>query len=195
MTKTKWSRIISGAFLALGLLSLSTLAAAAPYESQTTHGSMVVTGIDRTARTVTLQNSDGESKTIDVPAEVKAYDTLKVGDHIDVDYYESVAVSLLPAGSKPTVNESSSLNRTGTGTALGTRTRSVSATVTAVDIKNNKVTIKGPRGNSTTVSVSDPDVQKKLPSLKPGQVVQLTYTEAMAASIRPTSPASSKMTP
>ena len=28
-------------------------------------------------------------------------------------------------------------------------------------------------------------MQKKLPSLKPGQVVQFTYTEAIAASIRP----------
>ena len=31
-------------------------------------------------------------------------------------------------------------------------------------------------------------MQKKLPGLKPGQVVQFTYTEAVAASIRPTPP-------
>jgi hypothetical protein len=195
MTKTNWPRIVSSAFVALGLLSLSALAAAGPYESQTTHESMVVTGIDRTARTATLQNSDGETKTINVPAEVKSYDTLKVGDHIDVDYYESIALSMLPPGTKPSANQSSSVNRTGTGAALGTRTTTVSATITAVDAKNNKVTFRGPSGNTRTVAVTNPDVQKQLPTLKPGQVVQLTYTEAMAASIRPTSPASSKMTP
>ena len=32
-----------------------------------------------------------------------------------------------------------------------------------------------------TVNVDDPAMQKKLPSLKPGQVVQFTYTEAVAA--------------
>jgi hypothetical protein len=48
----------------------------------------------------------------------------------------------------------------------------------------NKVTFKGPRG-VRTVEVQDPSLQAKLPSLKPGQVVQLTYTEAMAASIQP----------
>ena len=36
-----------------------------------------------------------------------------------------------------------------------------------------------------TVTVSDPALQKKLPNLKPGQVVQFTYSEQMAASIRP----------
>ena len=33
-----------------------------------------------------------------VPADVKAYDTLKVGDRIDIDYQESIAVSILPPG-------------------------------------------------------------------------------------------------
>jgi len=31
-------------------------------------------------------------------------------------------------------------------------------------------------------------MQKKLPSLKPGQMVQFVYTEAVAASIRPAEP-------
>ena len=33
--------------------------------------------------------------------------------------------------------------------------------------------------------LKNPKLQQKLPDLKPGQVVQFTYTEAMAASIRP----------
>jgi hypothetical protein len=61
-----------------------------------------------------------------------------------------------------------------------------SAVIVAVDPDNNTITFKGPKGNVQTVTVSDPDVQQKLQNLKPGQVVQLTYTEAMAASIRPT---------
>src|SRR5262244_2003564 len=61
---------------------------------------VVVSGIDRPNRTVTLTNADGERETMSVPSDVKAYDTLKVGDHVDIDYYEAIAVSLAPPGSK-----------------------------------------------------------------------------------------------
>ena len=54
-----------------------------------------------------------------------------------------------------------------------------------VDVANNKVTFKGPKGNAKVVNVQDPEMQAKLPSLKPGQVVQFTYTEAIAVAIQP----------
>jgi hypothetical protein len=57
--------------------------------------------------------------------------------------------------------------------------------VVNVDAEANEVTFKGPRGMNRTVKVQDPDLQKKLPDLKAGDEVQLTYTEAAAAAIRP----------
>ena len=195
MTKSTRTLGVGLGLWALALVGAASIAVAAPVEAEATHESVVVTGIDRTTRSVTLQNADGETKTVQVPADVKAYDTLKVGDHVDIDYYEAMAVSLLPAGAKPSVSESSSMNRMGHGVGTGTRETSISATVIAVDTRNNKVTFKGPQGKTRTVAVSDPDMQKKLPSLKVGQVVQVTYTEAIAVSLRPTSPASSKMNP
>ena len=45
--------------------------------------------------------------------------------------------------------------------------------------------LQGPKGNARVVNVSDPEMQAKLPSLKPGQVVQFTYTEAVAVAIQP----------
>ena len=146
---------------------------------------VVVTAIDRSTRNVTLQNADGEKKTVQVPAEVKAYDTLKVGDRIDINYQESIAVSLAPTGSKPSMTERTTggkMEGGGMGTA---RETTVSAEVISVDVAANKVTFKGPKGQIKTVTVADPQMQKKLPDLKPGHVVQFTYTEAMAASIRP----------
>jgi hypothetical protein len=149
---------------------------------------VVVSGIDRAKRTVTLTNADGERNTMSVPSDVKAFDTLKVGDHVDIDYHESMAVSLAPPGSKPSMTEKSSGTRMGEGpggSAMGTREQTVSAQVISVDVPNNKVTFKGPKGNRKTITVSDPTLQQKLPNLKPGQVVQFTYTEAVAVSIRP----------
>jgi hypothetical protein len=188
------SKFEVAAGLAAGVLALavSAMAVAGPSESRTRHESVVVTGIDRTNRTATLQNADGETRTVDVPADMKSYDTLKVGDHIDIDYYESVALSLLPEGTKPTTSESTSVNRMGQGVGVGTRSRSISATVVKVDARNNKVTFRGPTGKTETVEVDNPEVQKRLPMLRVGQVVQMTYTEALAASIRPSSPGSNK---
>jgi hypothetical protein len=196
MTKLgKWG-MVWGIGLGLAALMLtSASASAAPYQARTTHETVVVTSIDRTNRTATLQNSDGDTKTVDVPADMKSYDTLKVGDKIDIDYYESIALSVLPVGTKPTATESSSMNRVAQGVGAGSRQMTVSATVVSVDPKRNKVTFKGPRGNVRTVDVEDPDMQRKLPGLKVGQVVQITYTEAMAASIRPSSPGSSQWKP
>jgi hypothetical protein len=61
----------------------------------------------------------------------------------------------------------------------------VTAEVVSVDPSANTVTFKGPHGNVRTVRVENPSLQEKLPSLKPGQVVQFDYTQATAASIRP----------
>jgi hypothetical protein len=152
---------------------------------------VIVTGIDRSARVVTLQNAEGEKKSVKVPLEVKAYDTLKVGDRIDIDYQEALALSILPPGSKPAMSERATAGRMGehgAGPAMGGREMTMSAEVVSVDAAANKITLKGPKGQIKTVTVADPQLQKKLPSLKAGQVVQLTYTEAMAASIRPSPP-------
>ena len=148
---------------------------------------VVVSGIDRAKRTVTLTDADGERSTMNVPTDVKAFDTLKVGDHVDIDYYESVAVALAPPGTKPSMTERTSGSRMGEGggPARAARETTIAAEVISVDVANNKVTFKGPKGNHRTVSVDDPALQKKLPNLKPGQVVQFTYSEQVAASIRP----------
>ena len=148
------------------------------------HATAIVTGIDRSARTVTLKKEDGETVTVDVPQDVKAYDRLKVGDRVDIDYYESLAVSLLPPGAKPSMSERTTRSTNMGGANTGKQV-TVSAQVVSVDPAANKVTFKGPRGKLKTIDVQDPQMQQKLPSLKPGQMVQFVYTEALATSIRP----------
>jgi hypothetical protein len=151
-----------------------------------TSETFVVSGIDRGKRSVTLTNAEGERNTMTVPSEVKAFDTLKVGARVDVDYRESIAVSLAPSGTKPSMVEKTiGTPMSAGGPAGAAREMQISAEVVSVDVPNNKVTFKGPKGNHKTIAVADPALQKKLPNLKPGQVVQFTYTEAIAAGIRP----------
>jgi hypothetical protein len=152
--------------------------------SRLTHMTATITAIDHADRAVTLKNEEGKETTISVPSDAKVFDTLKVGQKVDIDYYESLAVSLAPSGSKPSMSE-----RRGRSVDMGGGVRGrevmVNAEVVSVDSSANNVTFKGPKGSLRTVHVENPTLQEKLPMLKPGQVVQFDYTQATAASIRP----------
>ena len=154
-------------------------------KSKTVHDTVTVTAIDKSARMLTVKNEAGEMRSIQVPAEVKAFDKIKKGDKIDVDYTESVALSMLPPGSKPSATEKEAVARTGKGAGVSGKQVSISAEVLEVDVAKNQVVFKGPKGNARVVHVEDPEMQAKLPDLKPGQVVQFTYTEAVAVSLQP----------
>ncbi len=153
-------------------------------QSRLTHMTATVSAIDRSDRSVMLKAADGRETTVNVPSDVKAFDTLKTGDKVDIDYYESLAVSLAPTGAKPGAAE-----RHGRAVDMGGGVRGreimVTAEVVSVDADANTVTFKGPKGNMRTIHVENPTLQQKLPNLKPGQVVQFDYTQATAASIRP----------
>jgi Cu/Ag efflux protein CusF len=153
---------------------------AMPSRSETTHATVVVTAVDKPARKLTIKNVSGEKMTVQVPSDVKSFDKLKVGDRVDIDYTESIAVSMLPPGSKPAITE-----RQASIPGAAGREMSVSAEIINVDAAANKVTFKGPRGQLKTITVQDPEMQAKLPGLKPGQVMQLTYTEAIATAVQP----------
>lgn len=152
---------------------------------KTVHASVTVTGVDKNARMLTVKDEAGETHEIQVPADVKAFDKVKKGDKIDIDYTESVALSLLPPGTKPTATEKEAMTRTGKGAGAAGKTVSISAEVLEVDPAKNTVVLKGPKGNARVVHVQNPDVQAKLPQIKPGQVVQVTYTEAVALALQP----------
>ena len=62
----------------------------------------------------------------------------------------------------------------------GQRTVTAIADVTAVDPKAKTITLKGPRGNSVTLNVQNPDQFKVV---KKGDQVEVTYTEAMALTV------------
>jgi Cu/Ag efflux protein CusF len=158
-----------------------------PATARRVHETVVVSAIDRTTRSVTLMNADGDSRTLGVPSDMKSFDTLKVGDHVDVDYSESIGLALIPAGAKTSMSETTTGGRAAEpGVAAVGRQITATVEVVGVDEVMNRVTFKGPKGNVRTVTVYDPAIQKKLTTLQPGQLVQLTYREALAASIKPT---------
>jgi hypothetical protein len=47
------------------------------------------------------------------------------------------------------------------------------------------VTFQGPEGGTRTVQVRNPELQQKMKGLKVGDLVQFTFTEAIAARLQP----------
>ena len=56
----------------------------------------------------------------------------------------------------------------------------VRGTIAAIDKKTHTVTIKGPEGGTETIAAKDP---KNLEAVKVGDMVEVTYTQALAISL------------
>lgn len=145
------------------------------------HGT--VSAIDKENRTVTLKGPKGRTLTLDVKDPSKL-EVIKVGDPVVAVYMEAVAIEVKKAGAAMpgvTVQESrvgSKPGETPAG-AIG-REVTVTGTITAVDRKAQTVSIKGPKGNQETVKVKNP---KNLEGVKAGDMVELTYAQALAVSL------------
>jgi hypothetical protein len=148
--------------------------AAIPLVSPLVRATARVIGVEHLTRTVSLRKDDGAETTIAVPPALKAFDHLRIGERIGIDYYDSLALSMSPAGATQLVAATRS---------PGGREITAAAEIVTIDLTGHQVSFQGPHGQKTTVSVADPDLRWRLPSFRAGQVVQLRYTEAVAVAI------------
>ena len=65
------------------------------------------------------------------------------------------------------------------------REQTLAAEIISVDPKKNIVKVKGPQGKAKEIAVQDPEVRAEVEGLKPGQVVEIRYKEAMAVTLEP----------
>jgi Cu/Ag efflux protein CusF len=149
--------------------------------TDTVEGRATITAIDAKTRTVTLKSEKGEVFDVEAGAEVKNFDKLKVGDVVVATYTQSIAARIAAPseGAVPGVKESVSGTPAAGQRKLG---HEVTATlkVDAVDAKANKVTLSDGAGHSRVVDVVNPKVQERLKTLKPGEMVVVTYSESLA---------------
>jgi hypothetical protein len=154
---------------------------------RTVEVSAQVVGIDKATRTLTLKRSKGEV------VDVVASDEIKVGDSIVARYIEALTLELKKtrvAAGDVKVREELARSKPGEQPAgLGARQVSAIADVAAVDPTKSTITIKGPSGNLSTLNVQNPDQFKVV---KKGDQIEVTYTQALALSLEPASPAAAK---
>ena len=142
-----------------------------------------ISAIDKEKSTITLKGPKGRTVTLDVQDPTKL-DVLKVGDPVVGTYIEAIAVEVKEAGSAmpgAAVEERRAGSKPGENPAgVMARQITVTATVTAVNKQAPSVTIKGPGGKVETVKVQD---AKNIANVKPGDLVEITYVQALAVAL------------
>jgi hypothetical protein len=142
-----------------------------------------VEGIDLEKRLVTVRGPKGNVLEIEAGPEVRNLAQVKVGDNVVVRYQESIAFDLKKEASAPEAAAGGLVTRAEPGEKPGAGAARVivaDVTITAIDPKSMIVTVKGPSGNVFDVKARDPE---RLKTIKVGDQVRVTYTEALAISV------------
>jgi hypothetical protein len=151
--------------------------------------------IDKVNRTATLRGPNGNVTTVAVPAEIKNFDQVKVGDMLLIRHILAVAARIEPAtasGIRERI-ESSAAAAAPAGSApgaAGVRTVEVLATIQGVDRKARTATL---RGVHRTVRVSVPE-GVDMSKFKIGDDVHAVITEAVVLAVEPAPKAPAKPT-
>ncbi|HVQ60720.1 MAG TPA: hypothetical protein VMS53_01410 [Burkholderiales bacterium] len=152
-----------------------------------------VVAIDKATRTVTLKGPKGNVSDVVAGDEVKNFAQIKVGDFVVVNFVQALSLQLQKAKTGPSgITEQSAAVTAKPGerpAAAAAREVTAVAKVTALDKKASTITLKGPRGNSVTLDVRNPEQFKVV---KVGDQVLVVYTEAVAISVEAAPKAAAK---
>ncbi|HVY74023.1 MAG TPA: hypothetical protein VG890_04290 [Puia sp.] len=172
------------------LISLTTLA---QDTTKATRGQAVISSTTVTAtvlkvnqktREVTIKTEDGQEHTFVAGKNVRNLAQVKKGDIITANYTEALAYEIREHG-ETALNQAQAAARADSGArpaALAAQKTTLTVRVTAIDPSAPSVTFIGPRGNTKTLIVKDP---QKLNGVKVGDLVDITYTEAIGIKVDP----------
>jgi hypothetical protein len=153
--------------------------------AQTVNLTATITAIDKATRDVTLKGPQGNEVTVTAGPEVKKFDSLKVGDQVDVQYVEALTLELKKGGGMVvarTEQKAAAGAKPGEapGGAVG-RQVTIVADVVAVDAAKQVITLKGPK-RTVDLKVPDPEQFKRIAK---GDQVEATFTQALALAVEP----------
>lgn len=143
-----------------------------------------VVKIDKKTRTITFKNKEGESKFVAGP-DITNFAQIKKGDRVNVTYELAVAIELIKTKSDGvrskvetnTITKSKANEKPSETIANKT---TIIADIVEVNREKKLVSVKGPSGKITTVTVKNPAL---LADVNVGEQVKVIYFDAMAATI------------
>jgi hypothetical protein len=152
-----------------------------------------VVAVDKAQRLVTLRGEDGRIFQVKAGDEVRNFDQIAVGDELRVTYLVALSATLLPPGEAHTAPEASVMAaRAAPGdkpaASVGAAV-SVRVQVESIDAANDIVVCKLSSGELVAHKVATDEGRAFVKRLKPGDLVQLDYAEALALSVEKVSPA------
>jgi Cu/Ag efflux protein CusF len=154
--------------------------------------SATVEAIDLDKRMVSLRGTEGRTATFEVAPDVRNLPQVKVGDKLVVHYYQSMAAEIKAKGTSKTlgtVDQAAGAAHAAPGAKPGAvvgSTVTTTVVIQSVDKTNHSVMFKGSDGLVRSVPVKRPEGQKFIATLKQGDEVEITYTEALAVNIEAT---------
>jgi len=148
-----------------------------------------VVAIDSAKRLISLESEDGREFTVEAGEDVRNFSQIEVGDEVNVQYYQALAAEVTKAEAS---NEEDAVLLEARA-AEGAKPAGASGmlytaivTIDAVDTATNTVSFTGPEGNQRETTVERDEAREFIAQLKPGDRVQLTYGEALAVAVVPT---------
>ncbi len=154
------------------------------FSSQSVQITAVVEAIDHETREVTLRGPEGNAVTFTASEEARNLGQVKVGDIVHAEVIQSMQIDVFANdGMEPAAIEIAALGRTAKGDmpgAVAIDTQIITATVEEINIEANTFKLKGPDGSVNEFVARNPENLKKA---SVGDLVVITYTEAMALSV------------
>ena len=145
-----------------------------------------VENINAEKREITLKGPEGDLVTLTAGEAVQRFDEIKVGDTVEADYWTFLRAEFREPTAEEKANPIVVLAEAGRAPkdvdpagAVGAVVKAV-VKVVSINKEGRKVAIQGPRGNSMILPVEDDAV---LNNLKIGELVIMTYAEAVALSL------------
>jgi ribosomal 50S subunit-recycling heat shock protein len=198
----KLSEVLAVSMVTLSLAAVSIAADAKPVvetkkaaegkkpsvkKEKTTHLTATVEAVDLDKRIITVKGPQGNIVDIKAGDEVKNLAQVKVGDIVDLTYYESIAVKVFKPGK---VQQGTAEAVTAERLAkpgekpsgiIGSQV-TITATVESISPNKTSVTLKMADGKYKVVKIQN---KKNLANVKVGDEVVITATETLAVAVKP----------
>jgi uncharacterized OB-fold protein len=167
-------------FAVILALALPAWAQVKELPTQTMTISGTIETIDQGKRAMNIKTADGKFVAVSVPASVKRFSELKVGDKIKATYNNNVMVRLKPAG-EAAVDTATTATTTGKTSGSKAMVRTMTAEIVDIDKAASSITFVGPNGWKYSRRVVDPTV---FDQVKVGDKVDITWNTDLTVSVQ-----------
>ncbi len=156
-------------------------------KEKTTHVVATVEAVDLENRIVTVKGPEGNIVDIKAGEQVKNLAQIKVGDSVEITYYESIAAKVYKAGEAPqgtaaTVAAERTAKPGEKPSGIVGSQVTLTATIESISPNKTSVTLKMADGKYKVVKIQD---KKNLTNVKVGDEVVIIVTETLAIAVKP----------